>query len=99
MITTPTTTAENLPEQPAVPSKTGWPPLWPRLALAVVMLVSIFMNFYQLGQNGFGNLYYAAAIRSTSSRIHANSITPTMKLPPTLQGEAPTNRRGFPSLS
>ncbi len=50
MITTPTTTAENLPEQPAVPSKNGWPPLWRRLALAVVMLVSIFMNFYQLGQ-------------------------------------------------
>ena len=35
-----------------------------RLALGGVMLVSIFMNFYQLGQNGFGNLYYAAAIRS-----------------------------------
>jgi 4-amino-4-deoxy-L-arabinose transferase-like glycosyltransferase len=28
------------------------------------MLISIFMNFYQLGQNGFANLYYAAAIRS-----------------------------------
>jgi hypothetical protein len=38
--------------------------LWSRLALGGVMLVSIFMNFYQLGQNGFGNLYYAAAIRS-----------------------------------
>src|SRR3989441_6275616 len=38
--------------------------LWQRLALSGVMLVSIFMNFYQLGQNGFGNLYYAAAIRS-----------------------------------
>ena len=35
--------------------------LWSRLALGGVMLVSIFMNFYQLGQNGFGNLYYAAA--------------------------------------
>src|SRR5207245_2253940 len=34
------------------------------LALAIVMLVSIFMIFYQLGQNVFGNLYYAAAIRS-----------------------------------
>ena len=38
--------------------------LWHRLALGGVLLVSIFMNFYQLGQNGFGNLYYAAAIRS-----------------------------------
>ena len=30
--------------------------LWPRLALAAVTLVSIFMNFFQLGQNGFANL-------------------------------------------
>jgi 4-amino-4-deoxy-L-arabinose transferase-like glycosyltransferase len=39
--------------------------LWQRLALGGVLLISLFMNFYQLGQNGFGNLYYAAAIRST----------------------------------
>src|SRR5260370_3927939 len=70
MITTPTTTAENLPKQPAVRSKKGWPPLWQRLALAAVMLVSIFMNFYQLGQNGFGNLYYAGAIRTMLDSWH-----------------------------
>jgi len=64
MIATTAITRENLPEQPAVPNKNGWPSLWRRLALAGVMLISIFMNFYQLGQNGFGNLYYAAAIRS-----------------------------------
>ena len=44
--------------------------LWSRLALGGVMLVSIFMNFYQLGQNGFGNLYYAAAIRSMLDNWH-----------------------------
>src|SRR5439155_239655 len=44
--------------------------LWHRLALAGVMLVSIFMNFYQLGQNGFGNLYYASAIRSMLDSWH-----------------------------
>lgn len=44
--------------------------LWSRLALAGVMLVSIFMNFYQLGQSGFGNLYYAAAIRSMLDNLH-----------------------------
>src|SRR5438552_18193194 len=44
--------------------------LWQRLALAVVMLISLFMNFYQLGQNGFGNLYYAAAIRSMLDNLH-----------------------------
>src|SRR5712692_5428796 len=44
--------------------------LWQRLALGGVMLVSIFMNFYQLGQNGFGNLYYASAIRSMLDSWH-----------------------------
>src|SRR6266849_2104154 len=44
--------------------------LWPRLALAAVTLVSIFMNFFQLGQNGFANLYYAAAIRSMLDNLH-----------------------------
>src|SRR5436305_2345423 len=44
--------------------------VWPRLALAGVMLISIFMNFYQLGQNGFGNLYYASAIRSMLDKLH-----------------------------
>jgi 4-amino-4-deoxy-L-arabinose transferase-like glycosyltransferase len=63
MIDIPAITRENQPEQPTVPSKKGWP-LWRQLALAGVMLISIFMNFYQLGQNGYGNLYYAAAIRS-----------------------------------
>jgi 4-amino-4-deoxy-L-arabinose transferase-like glycosyltransferase len=50
----------------SVPEHQNAPPtrLWSRLGLAGIMLVSIFMNFYQLGQNGFGNLYYAAAIRS-----------------------------------
>jgi 4-amino-4-deoxy-L-arabinose transferase-like glycosyltransferase len=44
--------------------------LWSRLALAIVTLISIFMNFYQLGQNGFGNLYYASAIRSMLDNWH-----------------------------
>jgi len=34
------------------------------------MLISIFMNFYQLGQNGFGNTYYASAIRSMLDSWH-----------------------------
>ena len=70
MIDTTATIIESPPEQPAVPSKNGWPPLWRRLALAGVMLVSIFLNFYQLGQNGFGNLYYASAIRSMLDSWH-----------------------------
>ena len=44
--------------------------LWQRLGLGAVMLISIFMNFFQLGQNGFANLYYAAAIRSMLDSWH-----------------------------
>jgi 4-amino-4-deoxy-L-arabinose transferase-like glycosyltransferase len=44
--------------------------LWHPFALSGVMLVSLFMNFYQLGQNGFGNLYYAAGIRSMMDNWH-----------------------------
>lgn len=46
------------------------PGLWSKLALGVVMLTSIFMNFYQLGQNGFGNLFYAAGVRSMIDNLH-----------------------------
>jgi hypothetical protein len=70
MIDTPATRIESPPEQLAVMSKNDWPPIWWRLSLAVVMLISIFMNFYQLGQNGFGNLYYASAIRSMLDSWH-----------------------------
>jgi len=45
-------------------------PLWSRLALGGVMLLSLFMNFFQLGQNGFGNLYYAAGVRSMADSFH-----------------------------
>ncbi|MBO0780224.1 MAG: glycosyltransferase family 39 protein, partial [Ktedonobacteraceae bacterium] len=43
---------------------------WQWLALGGVMLVSLFMNFYQLGQNGFGNTYYAAGVRSMLDNWH-----------------------------
>jgi 4-amino-4-deoxy-L-arabinose transferase-like glycosyltransferase len=48
-------------------SRTGWL-RW--AALGGVMLISLFMNFYQLGQNGFGNLYYAAGVRSMLDSWH-----------------------------
>src|ERR1700751_5638199 len=44
--------------------------LWQPFAFVGVMLISLFMNFYQLGQNGFGNLYYAAGIRSMMDNWH-----------------------------
>jgi 4-amino-4-deoxy-L-arabinose transferase-like glycosyltransferase len=50
---------ENVEEQ----RKTSPSRLWQRLGLGAVMVISFFMNFYQLGQNGFANTCYAA-IRS-----------------------------------
>src|SRR3974390_2517473 len=44
--------------------------LWHWLALSGIMLISIFLNFFQLGQNGFGNLYYASGIRSMLDNWH-----------------------------
>lgn len=44
--------------------------LWKQLALAGVLFISLYMNFYQLGQNGFGNLYYAAGVRSMMDNLH-----------------------------
>src|SRR5436309_5110601 len=44
-------------------------PLWHRLALTAIMLISVFMNFFQLGQNGFGS-YYPAAVRSMMDNWH-----------------------------
>lgn len=44
--------------------------LWERVALGTVLLLAIFMNFFQLGQNGYGNLYYAAGVRSMLDSWH-----------------------------
>nr|BBH93033.1 hypothetical protein KTA_12320 [Thermogemmatispora argillosa] len=64
-------------EQPVAPDTApmpttarDWPPLWRRLALAAIALLSVFLNFYQLGVNGFGNLYYAAGVRSMLDNWH-----------------------------
>src|SRR2546422_3325338 len=38
-------------------------PAWHQLALVGITLISVFMNFFQLGKNGFGS-YYPPAVRS-----------------------------------
>src|SRR5579871_5766686 len=49
----------------------GWPASgWERLAIGAIMLLSIFMNFFKLGAGGFGNLYYAAGVRSMLDSWH-----------------------------
>ena len=65
--TTVHTPSFELPNEQKISTQSS---LWHRLALGGVMLVSIFMNFYQLGQNGFGNLYYAAGVRSMLDNLH-----------------------------
>lgn len=46
------------------------PRLWQKCALVAITLISIFMHFYKLGQNGFGNLFYAAGVRSMADNLH-----------------------------
>ncbi|MGH2516089.1 MAG: glycosyltransferase family 39 protein, partial [Ktedonobacterales bacterium] len=43
---------------------------WQRRALVLVALVAAFCDFFQLQANGYGNLYYAAAIRSMLESWH-----------------------------
>lgn len=42
-----------------------------RVALLAITLLSTYFNFWMLGQNGYGNLYYAAAVKSMGSNLHA----------------------------
>src|SRR5438270_8884652 len=56
-------------EQPlAPPGEKRWF-AWHRLGLVGVTLISIFMNFYELGKNGFGS-YYPAAVLSMMDNWH-----------------------------
>ncbi|MGZ6364292.1 MAG: glycosyltransferase family 39 protein, partial [Ktedonobacterales bacterium] len=42
-----------------------------RLGMLGVTIVSLFCNFWMLGQNGYGNLFYAATVKSMGSNWHA----------------------------
>jgi 4-amino-4-deoxy-L-arabinose transferase-like glycosyltransferase len=70
MIVAPAAPEEEQPGLVLPPTKTFWSPLWRRIALGIVLLVSLFLNFYQLGQDGYANTYYAAAIRSMLDSWH-----------------------------
>ena len=70
IIDTPVSAPASMPEPAAAPPGRNWQRIWQWLGLGAVMLVSIFMNFYQLGQNGYGNLYYAAGVKSMSDSLH-----------------------------
>ena len=68
------TSITNAPYQPTpLPGRTMQRPpinLWQKIALALVMALAAFMNFFLLGQNGYGNLFYAAGVKSMGDSWH-----------------------------
>ena len=43
---------------------------WQRLALAGILLLALFLHFFRLEQEGYANLYYAAAVKSQLTSWH-----------------------------
>ena len=43
---------------------------WYGLALCVVVLLAFFLDFFRLGERGYSNLYYAAAVKSILLNWH-----------------------------
>ena len=43
---------------------------WHRLALAGILLLAVFLHFFRLEQEGYANLYYAAAVKSMLTSWH-----------------------------
>ena len=41
-----------------------------RIGIVLVLLLSVFLNFTYLGQDGFANLYYAAGVKSMMMNWH-----------------------------
>lgn len=56
----------------AVNGGAGWTsnPVMPRLALPAILLLAAVLRLWRLEQNGFGNEYYAAGVRSMSTGWH-----------------------------
>src|SRR6266567_609957 len=69
MAETSATITQAGPEHPKAQRVQQRFPAWHHLALGGITLISIFMNFFQLGQNGFGS-YYPAAVRSMMDNWH-----------------------------
>ncbi|MBL7065461.1 MAG: glycosyltransferase family 39 protein [Anaerolineae bacterium] len=43
---------------------------WHRVALAGILLLAVFLHFFRLEQEGYANLYYAAAVKSMLTSWH-----------------------------
>lgn len=55
---------------PALTHNTQPTQLWHRVALATIIGLAIFLHFFNLEANGYGNLYYAAAVKSMRQSWH-----------------------------
>ena len=44
--------------------------VWQRFALAGILLLTVFLHFFRLEQEGYANLYYAAAVKSMLTSWH-----------------------------
>ncbi len=62
----------SIAEQPTapMPARRAAIPLWEKLSLAAILALSAFLDFWNLSQNGFGNTYYATAVRSMAMNWH-----------------------------
>ena len=54
----------------AVASSKGATRTWHRIALAMILLLAVFLHFFRLEQEGYANLYYAAAVKSMLTSWH-----------------------------
>jgi 4-amino-4-deoxy-L-arabinose transferase-like glycosyltransferase len=44
--------------------------IWHKVALSLILLMAAFLNLFRLDQNGYGNTYYAAAVKSMLLNWH-----------------------------
>ena len=67
------TRPQTYPDRAAVPRAAPivvpWP--WQHLALGAILVLAAVLNFWQLSQVGYGNTYYAAAVKSMLQSWHA----------------------------
>jgi len=65
-----TTILESFNQYNTAVSSTKSTRTWHRFALVGIVLLAVFLHFFRLEQEGYANLYYAAAVKSMLSNWH-----------------------------
>ncbi len=67
-----TTLGEDAPvtDTPKPLAKIGALPLWEKVAVGLLVVLATFLDGFRIGAGGFGNLYYAAAVKSMLASWH-----------------------------